>query len=123
MLDRLLESKAMRSRSPVGTMSSVVAHFVVIALAVHATAQTRSRPGDKPRLVIVPFVPQHPTAAREQPTRKTAPPPHTLLPRRLLAISIDPELPQITWSLPSPTKPTDFPIGRSLSIAPARRGE
>jgi periplasmic protein TonB len=124
MLDRLLESKAMRSRSPVGTMSSVVAHFVVIALAVHATAQTRSRPRDVSRVVIVPFVPQRPARAPVQPTRATeAPASRSILPRLLFPISIEPKLPPITLSVPSPTQPTDFPSGASLTTATAGTNE
>ena len=126
MLDRLFESKAMRSRSPVGTMSSVVTHFAVIALAVHATAQTRSRPRDVSRVVIVPFVPQRPAPAPApmEPTRATeAPAPRPILPRPLFAISIDPNLPPITLSVPSPTQPTDFPSGASLTTATAGSNE
>jgi protein TonB len=41
MLDRLLESKSRRARSPAGAIASVTAHTALIAAAVYATAQAR----------------------------------------------------------------------------------
>ena len=119
MLNRLLESKALRSRSPVGTMSSVAAHFVVIALAVHATAQSRARPVEATRLVVLPYVPERPPVPTE-PNRKPSPP----LPDRLPVPSLpifDPKLPPIEMPLPSPANPTDFPrSGTANTLAPDR---
>ena len=44
MLDRLLESKSRRGRSPAGAIASVTAHTALIAAAVYATAQARVAP-------------------------------------------------------------------------------
>ena len=122
MLDQLLESKAMRARSPLGAMSSVTAHFIVIVLAIHATAQSRPRPAEATRLVVLPYVPERPPAEPIAPTRKTSPP----LPHRLPFPSLpifDPKLPPIDMPIPSPTSSTDFPHGGAPNTLATGREE
>lgn len=51
MLDRLLESKSKRFRSPAGTIASVAAHTAFIAAAVYATAQARVAPSTESETV------------------------------------------------------------------------
>lgn len=107
MLDRLLESKGRRSRSPIGVVASVTAHIAIIVFAVHATAQSRPRPTPAPTLVIVPFVPKPAPSepSKSQPTHtKNAPVPTD----KYVRILIDPKLPPIDFIPPSPTSPTDF---------------
>jgi len=107
MLDRLLESKSRRSRSPIGVIASVIAHLAIIVIAVHATAQSRPRPMPVQRLVIVPFVPKPtPTEpSKSLPTHtRNAPVPTD----QYVRIVIDPKLPPIDIIPPSPTSPTDF---------------
>ncbi|HKR09449.1 MAG TPA: TonB family protein [Gemmatimonadaceae bacterium] len=124
MLDRLLESKAMRSRSPMGAMSSVAAHFMVIALAIHATAQSRFRPKDESRVVVIPFVPERPPTAPIQPNRPTPQPLPHRLPVPTLPI-FDPKLPPIDMPIPLPANPTDFPhsgVPNTLAGGPGELG-
>lgn len=122
MLDQLLESKAMRARSPLGAMSSVTAHFIVIVLAVHATAQSRSRPAEATRLVVLPYVRERAPAAPTAPSRKTSPPSPHRLPFPSLPI-FDPQLPSIDMPMPSPTSSTDFPHGGTPNTLATGRDE
>lgn len=106
MLNRLLESKSRRSRSPMGVVASVSAHLAIIVIAVHATAQSRPRPTPLERFVIVPVVPK---ALREpgkstQTHSRSAPVPTG----QYVRIVIDPKLPALDFIPPSPTSPTDF---------------
>ena len=107
MLNRLLESKSHRSRSPMGVVTSVTAHLAIIVIAVHATAQSRPRPNPVPGVVIVPFVPK--VAPREpsrsQPTHSGSAPVPT---DQYVRIVINPKLPPLDFIPPSPTSPTDF---------------
>ena len=121
MLNRLLESRATRSRSPMGAMSSVVAHFVVIALAVHATAQSRSRPAVPSRVVVIPFVPERsPTAPTERRSPTSSPSPHRL---SLPSLPIfDPKLPPIDVPMPLPTSPMDFARTGALNTVTTGHG-
>jgi protein TonB len=122
MLDRLLESRAMRSRSPLGTMSSVTAHFVVIALAVHATAQSRSRPMDASRVVVIPFVPERPVTAPTARSSTASPPLLHRLPLPPLPI-FAPQLPPIDMPMSLPTTRTDFPSSGGVNPVPTDRGD
>ena len=110
MLDRLLESKARHNRSPVGAATSIAAHLAVIVIALHATAQSRPRPTNGPKLVVLSWpkparVPQAPrtSAPRIGPSaRKTF---------RFTPVAINPQLPSIDFVPPSPTDPGDFRRG------------
>lgn len=56
MLDTLLESKSKASRSTGGAIASVVAHTVLIAAALYATAQARPEPA-KPKAIRPMYIP------------------------------------------------------------------
>jgi len=107
MLDRLLESKGRRGRSPIGVVASVTAHIAIIVFAVHATAQSRPRLTRAPTLVIVPFVPKPAPSepSKSRPTRTRSEPVPT---DRYVRVFIEPKLPPIDFIPPSPTSPTDF---------------
>jgi protein TonB len=110
MLDRLLESKSRRARSPVGIATSVTAHLAIIVIAVHATAQSRPRAAQVPRMVIIPFVPKAPPPQRTAPASSLpkihGPPlPHDI------RIRIDTKLPPIDLTPALPTSITDFTHG------------
>jgi protein TonB len=111
MLDRLLESKARRDTSPVGAATSIAAHIAVIVIAVHATAQSRPRPTNEPRLVVLPFV-ANPTVL-PQATRTSTPPVGFLARKsfRFSPVAIDPQVPPLDFAPPSPTDPSDFRRG------------
>lgn len=122
MLARLLESQAMRSRSPIGTMTSVAAHFVLIILAVHATAQTRTRTRDEAKLIVVRFAPQRRPTTPTEPTATTSPP----MPHRLPLPSFpifDPKLAPIDIPMPSPVEPADFLRGEASLPPVTERGK
>ena len=67
MLDRLIESKPARIRSPGGAIVSVAAHTALIATAVYATAQARvqpTRPSETVRPVYFPRIPDRASLVR-----------------------------------------------------------
>lgn len=110
MLDRLLESKARRNRSPVGAATSIAAHLAVIVIAVHATAQSRPRPTNGPKLVVLSW-PKPPTVSQ---TPRTSTPRGAASPKRpfrFTPVAIDPPLPSIDFTPPSATDPSDFRRG------------
>jgi protein TonB len=113
MLDRLLESKGRRSRSPTGVATSVTAHIAIIVIAVHATAQSRPRPMPVQRLVIVPYVPK---AQPSEPRQRQATHSSTIpLPaNRYVPIVIDSKLPPLDFVPASLTSPTDFTNVRTI---------
>lgn len=121
MLDRLLESQARRDRSPAGAAASLTAHVAVILIAVHATAQSRPRPASVATVVLVPFVTKSDPAppARTQPAMRSATPRRSS--RNLISVSIDPKLPVIDFTPPSPTSPTDFSGGVSAAASNLQR--
>jgi periplasmic protein TonB len=113
MLDRLLESKSRRARSPMGAVTSIGAHLAVIVVAIHATAQSRPRPRSVETQEIVPFVVKSPPS-----------PPvlsHTAQTKRLgapvtpdIRITFDPKIPPIDFT-PTSTSPSDFTSGLATS--------
>lgn len=110
MLDRLLESKARRDRSPVGAATSVTAHLAVIVIAVLATAQSRPRPASEPRVVLLPL-PKPPAAPQASRTSIARVGPLERKAFRFTPVAIDPKIPSIDFAPPSPTDPSDFRRG------------
>lgn len=111
MLDRLLESKARHNRSPVGAATSIATHLAVIVIAVHATAQSRPRAMNEPKLIVLSFVPKPPTIPQQPRTPAARVGSSARTPFRFTPVAIDPQLPSIDVAPPSPTDPTDFRRG------------
>ena len=116
MLERLLESKAHGNRSFNSAVTSVTAHVALIIIAVHATAQSRSRPTEPPKVVVFPFVakpapPARTVLKRPSPSVKT-----DVASRPLMVVRIDPKISPIDFAPLSPTDPRDFPRG-GVSVA------
>jgi len=110
MLNRLLESRARRNRSLLGITTSISAHVLVIAAAVHATAQSRPRPPEVTRITVLPFVPESPRPETREPIRR-APSPKIPLPSPVNPIVFDPKIRPIEFVPSAPTSPTDFQSG------------
>ncbi|HJQ10562.1 MAG TPA: energy transducer TonB [Gemmatimonadaceae bacterium] len=110
MLNRLLESKVRRNRSLLGMTTSISAHVLAIAAAVHATAQSRPRPPEVTRITVLPFVPERPRTDTREPTRR-APSPQPPLPSPVNPIVFDPKIQPIELMPSAPTNPTDFQGG------------
>ena len=111
MLDRLLESKARHNRSPVGAATSIATHLAVIVIAVHATAQSRPRPMNEPKLIVLSFVPKPPTIPQQPRTPAARVGSSARTPFRFTPVAIDPQPPSIDIAPPSPTDPNDFRRG------------
>ena len=110
MLDRLLESRGRPARSLVGVVASVAAHLAIVVIAVHATAQSRPRPMQVQRVVVIPFVPKTAaTEARAEPHTPTKSP--ALVMRPVVGIQFDPKLPAIDFIPAPPTSLSDFTNG------------
>jgi len=106
MLERLLESRAHRSRSLRGAAASVTAHVAVVVIAIHATAQSKPRPATPTRLVLLPYVSASPKMdpVVQGGRRHSGNAP---MPRLPGPISFNPKIPPIDFS-PSAVNPTDF---------------
>ena len=112
MLDRLLESKSRRTRSSFGVVTSVGAHLTIIVVAIHATAQSRTRPAALVKSEIISFVPKAPPSrpALSQPEQRKAP---DVPVRPDFPITIDPKLPPLPLLdlTPPSTALSDFTQG------------
>lgn len=111
MLDRLLESKGRRTRSPAGVVASVAAHLTVIVIAVRATAQSRPRETQLPKVVITRFVSR--TIPVEQTLVHRVRESSALQLQPSVGIHFDFKLPPIDFAPAPPTSLSDFPTGLS----------
>jgi protein TonB len=110
MLERLLESRGRRVRSPLGVATSVSAHLAIVVIAVHATAQLRPRTLPTHKVVIVPFVPS-PPRSEQTVTSPAGTESRSLRVPVVAPISVDPKLPPIDFTPALPTLAMDFPAG------------
>ena len=107
MLDRLLESKVRRNRSLLGASVSITAHLLVVAAAVHATAQSRPRASDPTRVLVLPFVPNAPPVVRAEGHHQGRNSRRPVLAPPLMVVKIDPGILPIDLPI-APTDPSDF---------------
>ncbi|HJQ10525.1 MAG TPA: TonB family protein [Gemmatimonadaceae bacterium] len=115
MLERLPESRARHTRSVTGAVTSIAAHAAIIAGALHATAQSRPRPAEPPKVLVFPVVPKSPPSVStsvKQPTQ-SAP---GMRPLPFIVVRIEPKIPSLDLVPLSPTDARDFPRG-GVSVA------
>jgi periplasmic protein TonB len=98
MLDRLLESKSQRTRSPAGAILSVTTHTAVIAAAVYATAQAHIAPPIRGETLRPLYFPR-PTQTAESPSRSVPSAP-LVIPRPTIHIVL-PAVPTVSVTTPT----------------------
>lgn len=121
MLERLLESKATKERSAMGTIASITTHTALIGAALYGTAHARMHPIESPETVRAVFFPpaQNPVATIRPTTGK---PQHSPSSRRLIFVDphIDVSVPRIeindVLSRPGDFNPRPTSLGRSDAV-------